>query len=624
MPTPSATPGDTSMRCSKNRSIRAGLCLLSLPLLALLIVADARAIVIFPHTYHVGVTGVGSSCDFSTIQAAIDASVSDDTIVIDGGQTYSGQHLTIGGKSITISAGPCQPVIGGGSPSALAANPQVTISGNAGASTAILTITGTGNVTLVDLKFTGNASSGNGGGIEFNGAGTLTLTNVAVTGNTANNGGGIEFVAAGGDATLVLGVDTQIIGNTANGGDLGAGEGGGGVRVVGSATLKIRESGNLVFDNHAPNGYGGGIELLGAEALIDSPGYLGNPLIWTNDAEYGGGIAAVATDPGATVINIGARDPNYPVRIESNFASHTGGGIFLKPNASVVSGFDDAALFANSFRIDGNIAIEGSAIYVDSYTDNLFDTFGGHVYLTRGVCSGLTCNTIDGNRNEDGVHNPTSGSTILLQSSYFTATGVHMRGNAGAHVIRGVDSSEFDLADSLLAENQLTLELLATNGFTIKIDQCTIANNSIGASQVINTNSDLTITNSIIGEIGTAALNQTGGNLTVENVVAEDAGGLPSSPNIVQANPLFFDIANSDYRLRVQTDGVTSSESPAVDFAPATSGDDHTDLDGRPRDVDVAFLVDRFGPRDLGAYEMQPITDRIYVNGFGDRYQLVY
>jgi hypothetical protein len=40
--------------------------------------------------------------------------------------------------------------------------------------------------------------------------------------------------------------------------------------------------------------------------------------------------------------------------------------------------------------------------------------------------------------------------------------------------------------------------------------------------------------------------------------------------------------------------------------------------------VDVAFLVDRFGPRDLGAYEMQPIPDRLFVNGFGDSYQLVY
>jgi hypothetical protein len=580
---------------------------------------------VLPHTYHVGIMGIGSSCNFSTIKEAVDASASGDTIVIDGGQSYDGEHLLIDGKSITIKAGPCAPIIGGGSPAAATANPQVTLSGNFGAGSAILTINGAASVNLIDLKLTGNHSSGNGGAIEYIGTGTLTLGNVSVTGNTANNGGGIDFNASNGDATLVLGADTQITGNTATGGDLDARDGGGGIRVAGpTAHLKVHEGGNLIFNNHAAGGYGGGIELLGSEATIDSPGYLGNPLVWSNDAAYGGGIAVVSTDPGDALLNIGARDANYPVRIESNFASHTGGGIFLKPNDSVFSGYDDAAVYANSFRIDGNSAVEGSAIYADSYTNNIDETFGAHVYLNRGVCSGLNCNTIDGNETHDGDNNPTPGSTILLQSSYFTATAVHMRNNTGAHVIRGVDSNSVFLYGSLLAENHLTAELITGNGVYFNIYQCTFANDSIDASQVINTDTDLSLTNSILAEPGTAALLQTGGSQTVQNIVGVDTGGLPASATIVQANPLFFDSGNSDYRLSVRTDGVTSSESPAVDFAAAMNDADNTDIDGRSRDVDVAFLVDRFGPRDLGAYEMQPIPDRLFVNGFGDSYQLVY
>ena len=65
--------------------------------------------------------------------------------------------------------------------------------------------------------------------------------------------------------------------------------------------------------------------------------------------------------------------------------------------------------------------------------------------------------------------------------------------------------------------------------------------------------------------------------------MAKNTSGLPTSPSIVQADPLFFDIVHSDYRLRVQTDGVTLVASPAVDFAPATTGNDHFDIE-RSRD----------------------------------------
>jgi hypothetical protein len=45
-----------------------------------------------------------------------------------------------------------------------------------------------------------------------------------------------------------------------------------------------------------------------------------------------------------------------------------------------------------------------------------------------------------------------------------------------------------------------------------------------------------------------------------------------------------------------------------VDFAVPVSGDDR-DLDGLPRDQDVAPRIDRSGVRDLGAYERQSVGD---------------
>ena len=591
--------------------------------MALFAVQSANAIDI-PRTIHVGpINGPGASCAYTTIQAAINAASTtvSDTITIDSGLTYSAQHLTIANKSLTLKGAACSGGIGG-SPEA---DPRVTLTGNSNASSAVININGTSTVTLLNLNITGNTSSGDGGGISYAGTGTLTLTNVQVNANTAGYGGGINFKGQGGAASLVLGTDSQVLNNTAQ-------VSGGGLRIDGSGALSVRASGNLIYNNHAcplqacggtNTGYGGGIELVGTTALIDSPGSAGLPLIWNNDANYGGGIALISVDPNDAVASIGASDPNFPVRIEGNFASHTGGGIYLKPDSSATGVYDDAALFANSFRIDNNAAVEGSAIYADSHTGALNLTDPAHVYLTRGNCSGLACDTIDGNVTEDSNGQPTANSTILLQDTIFTATGVHMRGNIGAHAVRYVGSDYLTLADCLLAENQLTAELIVGGDATVNIDQCTFANDAIGAAQVISANSDLTLTNSILGEAGTAALSHTGGSLTVQNIVALNTGGLPSSPNIVQANPLFFDITHSDYRLRVQTDGVTSTESPAVDFAPTTGNELPTDIDGRARVVDVPFLVNRFGPKDLGAYEMQPIADRIFANGMGDAVQLV-
>ncbi|MEO8461485.1 MAG: hypothetical protein ABI451_13230 [Dokdonella sp.] len=589
-----------------------------------LFAAQSATAIDIPRTIHVGpINGPGSSCAYTTIQAAINAASTtvSDTITIDSGLTYSAQHLTIANKSLTLQGAACSGGIGN-SPEA---DPRVTLTGNTNASSAVINISGTSTVTLLNLNITGNTSSGDGGGISYAGTGTLTLTNVQVNANTAGYGGGINFKGLGGVASLVLGTDGQVLNNTAQ-------VSGGGLRIDGSGTLSVRASGNLIYNNHAcplqacggtNTGYGGGIELVGTTAIIDSPGSAGLPVIWKNDANYGGGIAVLAVDPNSAQADIGASDPNFPVRIEDNFASHTGGGIYLKPDSSPGGVTDYAQLFAHSFRIDHNAAVEGSAIYGDSHT-YVFFPIGAIVTLTHGNCSGLTCDTIDRNTTEDSNGQPTAGSTILLQDSDLYATGVHMRGNVGAHAVREVGSSGIlTLADCLLAENQMTAELIAGDDATVDIDQCTLANDAVGAAQVISANSDLMLTNSILGEAGTAALSHTGGSLMVQNIVALNTGGLPSSPNIVQANPLFFDVTHSDYRLRVQTDGVTSTESPAVDFAPTTGNELPTDIDGRARVADVVFLVNRFGPKDLGAYEMQPITDRIFSSRMGDAIQLV-
>ena len=82
--------------------------------------------------------------------------------------------------------------------------------------------------------------------------------------------------------------------------------------------------------------------------------------------------------------------------------------------------------------------------------------------------------------------------------------------------------------------------------------------------------------------------------------------------------PVFVDPANGDYHLKATSLGVDFAPPPPI----APPGPDTIDLDGNPRDVDLAFAGDVFGTRDLGAYELQNgfrecgAQDSVFCDGF--------
>jgi hypothetical protein len=82
---------------------------------------------------------------------------------------------------------------------------------------------------------------------------------------------------------------------------------------------------------------------------------------------------------------------------------------------------------------------------------------------------------------------------------------------------------------------------------------------------------------------------------------------LPARVENVLGIPQFVDAAHGDYH-QLPT-------SPGVDFATAQGGQD---LDGFSRSYDLP-AVNRFGPMDLGAYELHSVcsvSDTIFCNGF--------
>jgi predicted outer membrane repeat protein len=611
------------------------------------------------HNRYVGDKASDTNCTDDSIQDAIDnVTCPDTTIYITHGHEFTSLHLAIDNKSIILvgeakgvkCGAPqviCDPDVGncGSSPPPTA--PLYTLDGG-GSGGRVLSIGGNSNVTLKYLTITGGSLNdnphGDGGGIGFEGTGSLTLDTSTVENNAADYGGGINFkgtgdAASGPPAVLTLGKNTLVNDNTAD-------VSGGGIRIEGDARLLAIESGTMIYGNHAPGGYGGGIEVLGpAVADIGSPGYAGLPVVDWNDAEYGGGIAVIGvSDNGGDADNhnaqvrIFATDPRHPVQVSNNTATHTGGGIFVQPNTTGPAGTDtvfaDATLCASSYRIDGNVAQEGAAIYgdTDSYNGGL-QSIGASISLTntpnRGWCDspaslgavacapGVACNTVNGNSDRDSSDDLTVGSTILVQDSGGLAVyGLRMQDNRGAHAIRMLGGFPVDIQDCLLTDNTFSSELLHFEGDyrsdLINVRGCTMANNSLGSgSSLIDSSQDLKLWESILGDDARPATMENGATLYPGSLLTVDIAGLPDYDSIVQGTASFVDAAHGDYHLLPTSLG--------LDFAPTGGG---IDLDGRPRDVDLAGVPNVYGPRDLGAYERQSdfacdgSTDAIFCNGF--------
>jgi predicted outer membrane repeat protein len=574
--------------------------------------------------FSVGNKTADSTCDYGSIQDAINAATcaAGTKIVINQSGDYTNQHLTITSKNITLigrgNATQCNaPQAQCGTLFPCPTAPLRTISGG---SNSVITVRGTSNVTVQYLIITGgnHGGGGAGGGIDFDGSGSLTLDTSYVSDNTADYGGGINFTGRDSNnvSTLTLGANAQVKYNTADAAgspSSGSGAGGGGIRMDGYVLLNVNSPGNWIWHNTAPNGNGGGILMVSGTANFGAVSYGGGgfPLIYENEAQYGGGIAIFANSYEAVDANFFPVDATHPIRIEGNTAYQAGGAIYVK---SYVSGGYSAWAYANmgGVRVDGNFAQQGSAIYSDVDTGK-----GAQVFFYASHCAtGTQCNSVSNNVAQDRNGNATTGSTILLQTgAVFAAHALRMTGNSGDHAIRVVDSADGPpvLDTCLFDHNATTTELVTFGNATAAVNQCTFASNSPGGAAVLRTNGNLTLTNSIFAQGSFTTLMETNSGATknLDYVMSMEVASLSGGAHIMQGDPGFVDPGNGDFHLL--------ANGPAVDFAPAGGASDH-DLDNRPRDQDLPDVPNRYGPRDLGAYERVvtacDAVDTIFCSGF--------
>jgi len=631
----------------------------------------------------VGNTTTDSDCNYSTIQAAVSAATcpAGTKIFLTDEVDYTGQQILIQNRNVSLIArapgakcGTLSVVRGPVFPCPTA--PLQTIEGNikirgtSNVTIQYLTITkgsgvsadhsggtygggidyvGTGDLNLItsDVE-TNNANVG--GGIAFNGSGKLNLSNVFLFDNHATNGGGgaIAFIGSSG-AELHVNAGSEISSNTSTGD-------GGGIYIGGDARLFMIQTNSIIYFNEANINHtagstasGGGIFVKGpASADIASPGKYGLGAIYDNKAVNGGGIAVVAGENGSLIdatLRLFNVDATHPVRISNNTATSKGGALYLLPYLS--SAVDNDVSFAEmcgaNVRIDNNLAQNGAAIYSDEESSAGGELYqGGQAYLGDTGCGpesvqslgavtctlGEDCNLVDAN-----IATQSLGAIFLAQdNSDLKLNHVVIRNNDADYMMRLKGTRETELRNALIVDNHAGQAIISAEhdgGFAPNnastIDSCTIANNTVDGSYVIRNGLGLTLTNSIIDVADTATLDYSGdaGNLHVSYMLVDDNVGLPVDSTIALGVPTFMDPANGDYRLRYSRSGGVTTKSLGLDFAPAIAGND-VDVRGAPHDQDLAGVADAYGPRDLGAIEMQNYADRIFIDTFGDPVLLAY
>jgi len=304
-----------------------------------------------------------------SIQAAIDAAVDGDRIVVQPGIYVENLHFQ--GKAITLESaeGPADTVLDGGN-----AGTVVTFDGGESR-----------EAVLRGFTITRGSADFDGGGILIQGASPVITGNV-VTGNRAIDGAGIATNFA---SPLVQG--NRITANRATGG-------GGGLSLGGDSTPEILD--NEISDNDASTG--GGLELFAA----------GTPLIQGNVIRRNSASSLSFFSPGGGAISMFNRSDAQIVGnlIVDNSARNGGGVAWLVPSgargpfllnntiagndgtmgsAIFADGFDRDALLVNNLLVALNAQ---GAVFCDSFNDQNPPTFRfNDVHSRLGFAFGGTC-----------------------------------------------------------------------------------------------------------------------------------------------------------------------------------------------------------------------------------------
>lgn len=580
--------------------------------------AIAIALALLPSAHAAIYTVGGAGCTHGSIAEALVAaeqSPGADTIRLSRMLDYTAQQ-------ISFSTGQELEIAGGYDTCTSPRSGNTVLDGAGGDDTSVLSATlGNGSVlTLRNLTIRNGDAAGDGGGLWIRTNGAVRLYDTIIVSNRARLGGGIFIDASGDTASLQIGEGTQIGANVArrNGGGIYADD----------VIVRINEPRTYIFNNVAEglegsDGLGGGVLLRAcnrtATVFVAGEGLNGAGIISANRGARGGGIAVVVGDGCSNDYRGYAqiyRNRYGTAKLFNNVATLSGGGLYIRGNTDSAR----SIVFIRGAIFEGNVAPRGAAMQVALAGD-----YGGSdLFVNQNVdpvpgdaspCpDGEICTRFLDNVNADQNGVPTTGATLETEDNYGRAhigQALFAR-NRGNQVLR--TALNFRLESSAVVGNVLgEAPIVILDSYDdyreARFQDVTIAGNTFtGDSTIRVTDRVTTIERSILWQPGKQTITESSSEgLTAQAVIASEVASLagPDSGRIVTEAPRFVDPANGDYELQ--------AASPAVDFLESLPEDDR-DLAGLRRDVGLATVPNRFGPRDLGAFERQSLLP-VIVNG---------
>ncbi len=345
---------------------------------------------VLPLTIASGAT-IHVPADSTTIQAALTAAQSGDTVLVQPGTYY--ENITwpsVNGIKLISAGDSSNTVIDGGgigrviemswSPTPIDSTTEIrgfklTNGGNIANGGGMFV--SNASPVLTRLCVTGNTATNKGGGLYISGSSSSpTLTYVTVTGNTAGYGGGLYISGSSSSPTLT---DVTVSGNTAGSG--------GGLYIGSNSSPALTD---VIVSGNTASSYGGGLYIWGGSPTLTGVTVTGNTA-----SSYGGGLYIWAGSPMLTDVTVAGNTASHggglyiirnssptltDVTVSGNTASSGGGGLYIIDNSSptltrvtVSSNLGAGLYFGGSSGVLVNVTITGntSGIYVESGTPTI-------------------------------------------------------------------------------------------------------------------------------------------------------------------------------------------------------------------------------------------------------------